>query len=92
MQLVRVVGGVETLICVGDAAGSRLRTTLQSPTANQGPQTFVCHDVSGVTSPVTYKVRGVITNGTQYVDKTPADVDGNFNFRCGSSIFAMEVG
>mgnify|MGYP003138180178 CR=1 FL=1 len=92
-----------TAICIGDAAGSRLRDTVvtrDSPTGG-APYTLALFAVSnsyldspGTTSATVYKLQGTLGStysGTFYINQSVDDSDADYGPRTASSITVMEI-
>lgn len=85
-----------TSIAIGDAAGSRKRTS-DSLYAGSGAQHMLRGNITHVDSPnttsqVTYKVQTATEAGTVYVNRTGSDSDAAAQPRMVSSITAIEIG
>ena len=92
-----------TAICIGDAAGSRLRDTVvtrDSPTGGvpYGLALFAVSnsylDSPGTTSATVYKLQGTLGStysGTFYINQSVDDSDADYGPRTASSITVMEI-
>ena len=84
-----------TNIVVGDAAGSRVQTTVSSyisPTAQSFSMAFQYLDAPSTTSAITYKLQLKAQSGfTAYVNRAATDTDNNLYQRTASSITVMEI-
>lgn len=80
-------------ICIGDAAGSRIRTTGASAFISNSifavPIIFV--DTPATTSAVTYKIQGRSLLGTFFLNRSSADTDNTAHPRTASTITLMEI-
>lgn len=86
-----------TDIFIGDAAGSRLRTTVfqkNTDSSNQASYnpSFIGMDSPATTSAVTYRVFASVENvGTFFVNQTAGDSDSTSHYRAASSLVLMEI-
>jgi hypothetical protein len=84
-----------TNIIVGDAAGSRVQTTVSSyasPTTQSFSMSFQYLDAPSTTSAITYKLQLKAQSGfTAYVNRSGTDTDNNIYQRTASSITVMEI-
>ena len=93
MQLVRDT----TAICIGDAAGSRRRSSAAFYAIAAGGVTqlqqnsIVFLDSPATTSATTYKIQVQASTGTTYVNRTGADTDNAAWPRTASTITVMEI-
>jgi hypothetical protein len=94
-KLIRTVGGSDTELLIGDAAGSRARTFMSKRT-NEAQDfanfsmTFL--DSPSTTSEITYKVMGATeSSATLYLNRGANDTDNSGEWRAASNIVCMEV-
>lgn len=93
MQLVRG----STAICIGDAAGSRRRSSAAFYAIATGGGTqlqqnsIVFLDSPATTSATTYKIQVQASSGTTYVNRTGTDTDNAAWPRTASTITVMEI-
>jgi hypothetical protein len=84
-----------TNIVVGDAAGSRVQTTVSSyiaPTSQSFSMSFQYLDSPSATSATTYKLQLRAQSGfTAYVNRSATDTDNNVYQRTTSTITVMEI-
>ena len=85
-----------TAICVGDAAGSRVRATMGSIYEDQTNDTNSCSqnflDSPSTTSAVTYKIQTRTQGaGTIYINRSAGDSNSTNSGRFTSSITVMEI-
>lgn len=84
-----------TNIVVGDAAGSRVQTTVSSyitPVSQSFSMSFQYLDAPSTTSAITYKLQLKAQSGfTAYVNRSGTDTDNNLYQRTASSITVMEI-
>jgi hypothetical protein len=84
-----------TAIFIGDAAGSRTRSTNYEYTGTSGYQigTFspIFLDSPATTSATTYKMQGFVNTGTFYINRGAGDSDNANNDRVAASITVMEI-
>ena len=96
-NLARVIGGSETDICIGDAAGNRTRATFGTqgfgPSDATDTSAINFLDSPSTTSQVTYKVRARAENPkTLYVNRgKEGDGDNSITSRFVSTITVMEI-
>jgi hypothetical protein len=84
-----------TPIAIGDAAGSRQQVfadTRQNDTASTIALGVDHLDSPATTSATTYKVQMAVQGGTNYVNRTAADLDNSLYGRLVSTITVMEIG
>ena len=84
-----------TAIGVGDASGSRTRSTsglnYQADSNRLDSFTFQHLDSPSTTSATTYKVQSIVSSGTVYINRTYGDADGATWPRTVSTITVMEI-
>jgi hypothetical protein len=84
-----------TNIVVGDAAGSRVQTTVSSysaPATQSFPMSFQYRDSPSATSATTYKLQlRAQSTFTAYVNRTTTDTDNSVYQRTTSTITVMEI-
>jgi len=84
-----------TNIVVGDAAGSRVQTTVSSyiaPTSQSFPMSFQYLDSPSATSATTYKLQlRAQSDFTAYVNRSATDTDNIYYQRTASTITVMEI-
>ena len=94
MGFVRIVRD-STAIATGNSSSSRVSCTCQfhrSGDSNYAESfSFSYLDSPNTTSATTYKIQWRDENGTIYLNRTAADLDGANGPRCASVITAMEV-
>ena len=89
IQLVRD----STAICIGDAAGSRIRASASNmfTSSNMSSACVNFLDSPATASAVTYKIQMRITSGTAYLNRSGADGDNTSHMRTASTITVMEI-
>ncbi len=86
-----------TDIYIGDAAGSRTRSSSSnymstgSPGLQANSVTLVFLDFPSTTSLITYNTQGRSDSGSGYINRTGTDTDSSFYMRMASSITVMEL-
>jgi hypothetical protein len=90
--MIQLVRG-STAICIGDAAGSRIRASASNMfTSSSMSSTCVNFlDSPATASAVTYKVQMRLNSGTGYLNRTGADTDNAAHPRTASTITVMEI-
>jgi hypothetical protein len=90
-QLLR--GG--TTIYAGDASGSRspgFASNMPASTDNVNVSPGIYLDSPATTSSTTYKIQGLTSTGTFFVNRTSGDANASYTVRGVSSITAIEIG
>lgn len=82
-----------TAICLGDAAGSRIRASASNmfTSSNMSSTCVNFVDSPATASAVTYKLQMRINSGTGYLNRSGADVDNAAHPRTASTITVMEI-
>jgi hypothetical protein len=90
--MIQLVRG-STAICIGDAAGSRIRASASNMfTSSSMSSTCVNFlDSPATASAVTYKLQMRINSGTGYLNRSGADTDNAAHPRTASTITVMEI-
>lgn len=83
-----------TAICIGDAAGSRTRSSVGSwyGASDQRAGVITFLDSPATTSATTYKIQMRTNSGTTYINRSGTDTDNSSFARTASSITVMEIG
>lgn len=82
-----------TDIFIGDAAGSRIRTSSSKSFVASGMESasIIYLDSPATTSAITYKLQMRLGSGTAYLNRSGADTDNSAHPRAASSITVMEI-
>jgi len=83
-----------TAIGIGDAAGSRTRSTVEFGVPGEysmASNTLTYLDSPATTSATTYKVQIQVRSSTGYINRSVVDTDSSSNARGASTITVMEV-
>lgn len=90
--MIQLVRG-STAICIGDAAGSRIRASASNMFTSSSMSSTAVNflDSPATASAVTYKVQMRINSGTGYLNRSGADGDNAAHPRTASTITVMEI-
>jgi hypothetical protein len=84
-----------TVVYAGDASGSRSQaffSNILGDTNDTGQSPGVYLDSPATTSSTTYKIQGLVSAGTFYVNRSQNDANASYALRGVSSITLMEIG
>jgi hypothetical protein len=90
--MIQLVRG-STAICIGDAAGSRIRASASNMFTSSSMSSTAVNflDSPATASAVTYKVQMRLNSGTGYLNRSGADTDNAAHPRTASTITVMEI-